>query len=76
MNVCVCSDAALIQFIVGLYNLCVPELTRVQLADGALVDIFCSVYSVSCKVLNLHCFSSTNNSVFPIQNVLFLHHTH
>lgn len=22
------------------------------MADGALVDIFCSMYSVSCKVLN------------------------
>ncbi len=28
------------------------EHTRVELADGALMDIFCSMYSVSCKVLN------------------------
>lgn len=59
--------------------LCVPELTRVQLADGALVDIFCSVYSVSCKVLNLHCFllpkiqfQGSEKSVFG----LFIFQTH
>lgn len=28
------------------------EYTRVELADGALMDIFCPMYSVSCKVLN------------------------
>lgn len=28
------------------------EHARIQLADGALVDIFCSMYSVSCKVVN------------------------
>lgn len=28
------------------------EHSRVQLAEGTLVDIFCSLYSVSCKVLH------------------------
>lgn len=59
-----------------VWLLCVPEFTRVQLADGALVDIVCSVYSVSCKVLNLHCFllptiqcQDSENSWFSLECV-------
>lgn len=43
---------------VDLLSVSLPEHARVQLADGALVDILCSVYSVSCKVLNLRRFFS------------------
>lgn len=30
------------------------EHPRIELVDGAVLDLFCSMYSVSCKVVNFH----------------------
>lgn len=38
-----------------LFFLCLStEHPRIELVDGALLDLFCSMYSVSCKVVNFH----------------------
>lgn len=52
-----------------LFSVCTStERPRIELVEGALLDVFCSMYSVSCKVVNFHHYFPSAFALYLVLN--------